>query len=132
MCGTDQGLFARVRKNATEIKLRSLDEEGKLSTIELPLDPRKLLAIAKQGSFFSYAAGVIYHLVLNNNVEGIEIDNYKTTLPMRKGLSSSASFCVLVARAYNILYKLNYSVRGEMKLAYEGDDITACICMYTV
>jgi galactokinase len=63
---------------------------------------------------------VIYHLVVNNNVQGIEIDNYNTTLPMKKGLSSSASFCVLVARAFNVLYNLNYSVRGEMKLAYEG------------
>lgn len=87
-----------------------------------------LLTIAKQGDFFSYAAGVIYHLVVNNVVQGIDIDNYKTTLPMRKGLSSSASFCVLVARAYNVLYKLNYSVRGEMKLAYEGETTTPSKC----
>ena len=32
---------------------------------------------------------------------GININNYRTTLPVKKGLSSSAAICVLVARAFN-------------------------------
>ena len=71
----------------------------------------------------------------------MEIENYKTTLPIKKGLSSSAAFCVLVARAFNKLYNLNLTVsrncsrlawqqhlraqiRGEMDLAYRGEIMT--------
>ena len=61
-------------------------------------------------------------------LQGVEIDNYRTTLPLRKGLSSSAAFCVLMARAFNVLYDLQYSVRGEMELAYRGETTTPSQC----
>ena len=32
---------------------------------------------------------------------GVSINNHTTTLPARKGLSSSAAICVMVARAFN-------------------------------
>ena len=35
---------------------------------------------------------------------GLVLNNYKTTLPIKKGLSSSAAVCVLTARAFNRLY----------------------------
>ena len=60
--------------------------------------------------------------------QGVEIDNYDTTLPLRKGLSSSAAFCVLMARAFNLLYNLQYSTRGEMELAYRGETTTPSQC----
>lgn len=51
---------------------------------------------AAGGGFWSYAAGVAYKFVVEFCVGGLEVDNYRTTLPLKKGLSSSAAFCVLV------------------------------------
>lgn len=48
----------------------------------------------------------------------------RTTLPLKKGLSSSAALCVLVARAFNRAYGLKLTTRGEMQYAYEGERMT--------
>jgi galactokinase len=92
------------------------------------LDTDVLLATAKEGGFYSYVAGVAYHILLTNEVQGIEIDNFKTDLPLQKGLSSSAAVCVLVARAFNRAYDLKYTTRGEMELAYKGEIATPSKC----
>ena len=88
------------------------------------MDADKLLEIAKVGSMFSYAAGVAYNIVTRYNVGGLIIDNYLTTLPVKKGLSSSAAICVLVARAFNRIYNLKLTIQGEMDLAYLGERTT--------
>jgi len=44
------------------------------------------------------------------------------------GLSSSAAFCVMVTRAFNQLYDLKMSVRGEMDFAYRGEINTPSRC----
>ena len=62
------------------------------------------------------------------DVGGVAIDCYKVTLPIKKGLSSSAAICVLVARAFNLLYNLQISVRGEMEAAYRGEILTPSRC----
>jgi len=49
-------------------------------------------------------------------------------LPLKKGLSSSAAVCVLVARACNELYKLGLDKRDEMELAYRGETLTPSRC----
>jgi len=41
-------------------------------------------------------------------------------LPIKRGLSSSAAICVLIARAFNQVHGLGLSVREEMELAYRG------------
>ena len=61
-------------------------------------------------------------------MQGLVIDNYKTDLPLRKGLSSSAAVCVLAARAFNRVYDLKLTVRGEMDLAYHGEITTPSQC----
>jgi galactokinase len=61
-------------------------------------------------------------------VNGLVIRNTETTLPVRKGLSSSAACCVLVARAFNVVYSLKLSVRDEMELAYLGERTTPSQC----
>jgi UTP-glucose-1-phosphate uridylyltransferase/mevalonate kinase len=61
-------------------------------------------------------------------VRGLEIDNYLTDLPIQKGLSSSAAICVLVTRAFNRLYDLKMTVRGEMEYAYTGEITTPSRC----
>lgn len=47
-----------------------------------------------------------------------------TTLPLKKGLSSSAALCVLLARAFNRVHGLRLTTRGEMQYAYEGERMT--------
>ena len=59
----------------------------------------------------------------------------RTTLPLKKGLSSSAAVCVLVARAFNQAYGLRLTTRGEMQYAYEGERMTpsqvgTCCCWW--
>ena len=90
--------------------------------------PKKLLAEARRGGFFSYVAGVAYQVINNYSVGGLEINNYFTDLPIKKGLSSSAAICVLVARAFNLLYDLKLNIRSEMELAYQGEVTTPSRC----
>ena len=126
--GTNQGIFARVRPLPDVFKLKSTLPDGTVQEQTIPMRQADLLAVAKEGGFFSYAAGVAYHLASFHKTGGLEIDNYKTTMPVKKGLSSSAAFCVLVARAFNLAYDLKMNVRGEMEAAYQGEILTPSRC----
>ena len=126
--GTGQGLRGRVRENPKRFIFHSTDLEGKRSSLDEPMEGRRLLALAKEGGFWSYAAGVAYQALVNYHVGGVEIDNYGSDLPIKKGLSSSAATCVLVARAFNKAYDLKLTVRGEMDLAYRGEITTPSRC----
>ena len=95
---------------------------------EIPFEPKALLEEAQRGGFFSYAAGVAYQILTNYQVRGLVVDNYKTDLPIKKGLSSSAAISVLVARAFNRAYDLKLTTRGEMELAYQGEITTPSRC----
>ena len=56
VCGTDQGIYARVRRHrGREGKLRSTDERGRVQETSLQMSSTELLATAKEGGFFSYA-----------------------------------------------------------------------------
>lgn len=92
------------------------------------MEPNTLLVEAQGGGFWSYIAGVAYQVTTNYHVHGLTINNYKTDLPVKKGLSSSAAICVLVARAFNRVYDLKLTVRGEMELAYMGEITTPSRC----
>ena len=83
---------------------------------------------AQRGGFWSYIAGVAYQALTNYHVRGLVINNYHTDLPIKKGLSSSAAICVLAARAFNRVYDLKLTVRGEMELAYQGEITTPSRC----
>jgi UTP-glucose-1-phosphate uridylyltransferase/mevalonate kinase len=95
---------------------------------EIPLEPKALLDEARRGGFFSYAAGVAYQVLTHYRVRGLAIHNSRTDLPIKKGLSSSAAICVLTARAFNRVYDLRLTVRGEMELAYQGEITTPSRC----
>jgi len=87
-----------------------------------------LLAEAQKGGFFSYIAGVAYQIATHYRVRGLVIDNDRTDLPVKKGLSSSAAICVLTARAFNKIYDLKMTIRGEMEYAYLGEIVTPWRC----
>jgi UTP-glucose-1-phosphate uridylyltransferase/mevalonate kinase len=127
--GTDQGIYAEVEPNPNALVLTSSTPEGqKNSPYEIQMEPKALLAEAQRGGFWSYAAGVAYQILTHYHVRGLAINNYRTDLPVKKGLSSSAAICVLVARAFNRVYDLKMTTRGEMELAYQGEITTPSRC----
>jgi UTP-glucose-1-phosphate uridylyltransferase/mevalonate kinase len=129
ICGTNQGIHAEVETHPTALVLESTTPEGEtLGPHEIPLEPGALLEEAQGGGFFSYAAGVAYQVLTNYRVRGLSIRNDRTDLPIKKGLSSSAAICVLTARAFNRVYDLRLTVRGEMELAYQGEITTPSRC----
>ncbi|HTY63781.1 MAG TPA: sugar phosphate nucleotidyltransferase [Acidobacteriota bacterium] len=129
LTGTNQGIYANVEPHATSLVLSSTTPDGERSgPYEIPMEPGALLAEAQKGGFWSYIAGVAYQVLTHYHVRGLIIDNFKTDLPMKKGLSSSAAICVLTARAFNRIYDLKMTTRGEMELAYSGEITTPSRC----
>ena len=129
ICGTNQGIYADVEPHPTALILSSTDPDNrKFGPFEIPMEPQALIKEAQQGGFWSYIAGVAYQALTNYHVRGLVINNYKTDLPIRKGLSSSAAICVLAARAFNRIYDLKLTVRGEMEMAYQGEITTPSRC----
>lgn len=77
---------------------------------------------------------------------GVALNNHSTTLPMKKGLSSSAAVCVLVTlpttritysdtlavrkvcSAFNQLFRLGLSMAEVMESAYLGERLTPSRC----
>ena len=126
---TNQGVYAEVKPHPTQLILNTTLSDGtRRGPYSLPMERRALLAEAEKGGFFSYAAGVAYQILTNYRVQGLEIDNYLTDLPVKKGLSSSAAISVLVARAFNRTYDLKMTTRGEMEYAYRGETTTPSRC----
>jgi UTP-glucose-1-phosphate uridylyltransferase/mevalonate kinase len=129
ICGTDQGIYAEVEPHPTSLVLSSTTPDGiQHGPYEIPMQPKALLEEAQRGGFWSYIAGVAYQVLTNYHVRGLVINNYKTDLPVKKGLSSSAAICVLAARAFNRVYDLKLTIRGEMELAYQGEITTPSRC----
>ncbi len=127
--GTNQGIHAEVKPHPDKLVLHTTLEDGtRKGPYEIPMEREALLAEAMKGDFASYAAGVAYQILTHYRVRGLEIDNYLTDLPVQKGLSSSAAICVLVARAFNRIYDLKMTVRGEMEYAYTGEITTPSRC----
>jgi UTP-glucose-1-phosphate uridylyltransferase/mevalonate kinase len=129
IAGTNQGIHAEVKPHPSKLVLWSTLNDGtREGPFAAPMEADVLLAEAQKGGFFSYAAGVAYQILTHYQVRGLEIDNTRTDLPIKKGLSSSAAICVLVARAFNCLYDLKMTVRGEMEYAYLGEVTTPSRC----
>ncbi len=129
IAGTNQGIYAEVQPHPTALVLTATTPDGtRHGPYQIPMDPKALLEEAQQGGFWSYIAGVAYEIQTHYHVRGLVIDNYHTDLPMKKGLSSSAAICVLTARAFNRIYDLNMTIRGEMEFAYRGEIMTPSRC----
>jgi UTP-glucose-1-phosphate uridylyltransferase/mevalonate kinase len=129
ICGTNQGIHAEVEPHPTALVLTSTTPDGEtIGPREIPLELNALLEEAQGGGFFSYAAGVAYQVLTNYRVRGLSIRSTRMDLPMKKGLSSSAAICVLTARAFNRVYDLRLTIRGEMELAYQGEITTPSRC----
>ncbi len=127
--GTEQGIHARVRKRDHILAVHSQLPDGKfVESLCMPLEPAQLQHIARTGGFWSYVTGTLHEVLRAYPIAGLEIDCYRMDLPLKKGLSSSAAICVLVAQACNQLYKLALDRREEMELAYRGETLTPSGC----
>jgi UTP-glucose-1-phosphate uridylyltransferase/mevalonate kinase len=127
--GIEQGVYAEVEKS-TIFEMHS--DAPELSDVwrdfSCRMSEQELKRVAKSGSFFSYCAGVASYMLEWYKVGGVRIRITEMTLPMKSGLSSSAAICVLVARAFNLLYNLNLNTLGEMNIAYVGELRTSSRC----
>jgi galactokinase len=152
---TNQGLHARVSLDparANTFTMVSTDDTGVSRTRSFALDdPESLREEARAGGFWSHVAGTVWTLLRSEEHRdsvsgapisarvaeglgrlptgaGIRLDNYKTTLPIKKGLSSSAAVCVLVARAFSNALELRLTPLQEARLAYSGERETPSRC----
>lgn len=127
--GIEQGIYGYVERCENLFRFRTLNEDGTHGEWqEWPLSIRLLRTVAEEGGFYSYVAGVAAFMLEYYDVGGISVDITRITLPIKKGLSSSAAICVLIARAFNMIYDLQISVRGEMEAAYRGEIMTPSRC----
>ena len=137
--GTSQGLFATVSTlPAGVLQFQATWHKDDATTVlapagEWPLDAAVLDAEARAGGLLSYVAGTAA-VVLERHPEvaaaghGIRVHNHTTTLPVQKGLSSSAAVCVLVARSFSRAFGLNLTIAEEMELAFLGEVRTPSRC----
>ena len=125
--GIEQGIYADVEQSDKFI-VESTLSIYRNDRFESEMDRDELLAVAKQGGFFSYVAGVAAYVNDNYSVGGLKITVTEMDLPIQSGLSSSAAICVLVARAFNQIYKLKMNTKGEMLVAFRGEQKTPSRC----
>lgn len=127
--GIEQGIYAEVEKSSIFEMYSEAPEIAEVwQDFACRMNESELKNVAKSGSFFSYCAGVASYMLEWYHVGGVKITLKRMTLPMKSGLSSSAAICVLVARAFNQIYKLNLNTMGEMNIAYVGELRTASRC----
>ena len=127
--GIEQGIYAEVEKSSIfEMHSDAPEISDEWRDFSCRMNEAELKAVARSGSFFCYCAGVASYMLEWYKVSGVRIRITKMTLPMKSGLSSSAAICVLVARAFNQLYKLNLNTLGEMNIAYVGELRTSSRC----
>lgn len=133
--GTDQGIFATARPSdrfIVQTKLcDSLGRPNRRTRQASYLWKSGILLAAAQDEteFFRYCAGVAYEMLTRVNVSGgIDIRITRMDLPLKKGVSSSAAVCVLVAKAFDAVYKLGMFPYELMELAYLGERLTGSQC----
>ena len=127
--GIEQGIYAEVEKSPNfELSSQAPEIDSVWQDFTCRMDETELKRVAKSGSFFCYCAGVASYMLEWYKVGGVRIRITSMTLPMKSGLSSSAAICVLVARAFNLLYNLNLNTLGEMNIAYLGELRTSSRC----
>jgi galactokinase len=133
--GTDQGLRA-VASPSDEFAVRTALPafDGRPAMPERRIgcrwDAAALLDAAQdQSEFFRYCAGVAHQMLVAHRVPGgIELRITSMDLPLRKGVSSSAAVCTLVARAFDAVYGLGLFPHELMELAYLGERLTGSQC----
>lgn len=117
--GMDKGIHLRAEQSDLfqyeyQDKSISLTKEELLGDIE--------------DDFFEYVISSARIMLERFSVFGIRIICDKVTIPMKKGLSSSAAICMGVIRAFNDIYDLNLPIEEEMELAYIAENSIGSKC----
>ena len=128
VAGTDQGLAASAELCADRLEIESeLPDGRRTGPVRIPWTDEALAGAARAGGFFAYAAGAAAELRARGVTSGAVL-RIRSDLPVRKGLSSSAATCGLVARAFDRLYGLGLGERGEIEVAFAGERRTGSEC----
>ena len=127
------GIFGQVQRVANHKRLFIYLTVHETTTAISPLDPEYLKMRAKDKSnFFAYVDGAASAFLTKypwTSFDSVIISNYRTTLPIKKGVSSSASISVLVIRALSVtLFGKRLPPKEEAELAYEGERLTGSLC----
>ena len=133
--GTDQGLSA-VARPADDFAVETPvpDDAGRATgrtrAARCPCDAESLLSVAKdETEFFRYCAGVAHEMLRSQRpVAGLDLRITAMDLPLRKGVSSSAAVCILVAKAFDAVYRLGLFPYELMEFAYRGERLTGSQC----
>lgn len=133
--GTDQGLVAEASPSEefsvmTQLPDSSGRPSGRARQMNCRWDADTLLSAAKDDNeFFRYCAGVAYELMSRPGVSGgVDLRISSMDLPLRKGVSSSAAVCILVAKAFDSVYGLGLFPHELMEIAYLGEKLTGSQC----
>ncbi|MBS3821701.1 MAG: GHMP kinase [Planctomycetes bacterium] len=133
--GTDQGLRATARP-CDDLVIQTLVPDadgrptGRSRQVTCTWDGESLKAAAKDDlEFFRHCAGTAYQMLDRHGVTGgVELHIGEMDLPLGKGVSSSAAVCILVARAFNAVYRLGLFPHELMEAAYLGERLTGSQC----
>ncbi|KAH9258349.1 hypothetical protein BASA81_003398 [Batrachochytrium salamandrivorans] len=133
---TATGVFARanlVSSPSQPAQFTFIAPDG--NAVTAGLSERDLCSALAQSPYFCYVLGAAavfvakYPGLPEDGASSVQIDNYRTTIPLKKGLSSSAAVCVLVVRALSmLLLGRRLSVLEETELAYQGERLTPSQC----
>ena len=132
VCCTNEGINATCRRYEPRRCYYGTDKHA--IPFDTILTTDNLAALASDGGFYAYVAGTLLCLIDHEfygpllQSHGLKIDNYRTTLPMKKGLSSSAAICVLVVRCFAAAYQIAIPLQEVMSLAYHGEMRTPSRC----
>jgi galactokinase len=133
--GTDQCIKAVVTPSE-EFRVQSLIPDdmgrpsGRIRQMSCPWDSEALLAAATdEEEFFRYCAGVAYEMLRREHLpHGLDIKIVEMELPLKKGVSSSAAVCILVAKAFNQCFGLRMLPHELMDVSYAGERLTGSQC----
>ncbi len=133
--GTDQGLSAVATASdkfvvETQVPDPYGNSSGRVRKMTCPCNSETLLEAARdQDEFFRYCAGTAYEMISHPGVTGgLNLRITAMDLPLGKGVSSSAAVCILVAKAFDSIYKLGLFPHELMETAYLGEKLTGSQC----
>lgn len=133
--GTDQGLSAVASASERFLVETLLPDSagratGRTRRMSCPWEEASLLAAARdEDEFFRYCAGVAHVMFSREGVRGgLDLRITGMDLPLKKGVSSSAAVCVMVAKAFDAVYELGKFPHELMEDAYVGERLTGSQC----
>jgi UTP-glucose-1-phosphate uridylyltransferase/mevalonate kinase len=134
---TNEGIYANYATVDSENGVHKLYVNSLGQTLEVDIEKDALRSVIESDQFWQYVAGttldILHHYgkFINSSVK---IDITEMTLPLKSGLSSSASICVLVAEVFRNLFGITdrhgnlLDNRDIMEIAYRGERNTESRC----